>query len=77
MNSSLFIAQKKSYTYFELFKNEDWNKIRLIWIAFYKNNSNNQCYFDQLPKDVILVIIKLLKISFFDQHRQFKFVLRE
>lgn len=39
-----------------------WKYQRLIWIGYYKNNDNNQCLFNILPKDVIAMIIDLLKI---------------
>ena len=40
----------------------DWQIIRLIWIAFYKNQSNNDCLIDTLPKDVINYIIQFIGI---------------
>ena len=36
-----------------------WEIIRLIWIAFEKNDSE-QCYLSQLPKDLIVYIISFL-----------------
>ena len=42
----------------------EWDVERIIWIGFYKNNKNNQCFMDQLPKDLIKHILKFLgKIS--------------
>ena len=42
----------------------EWDVERIIWIAFYKNNENNQCFVHQLPKDLIKHVLKFLgKIS--------------
>ena len=41
-----------------LFNREiDWSIIRLIWIAFYKNESNKDCFISKLPIDLIKYII--------------------
>ena len=40
---------------------QDWKRERLIWIAFEKNNDNDECLFGLLPKDIILEIIKFFK----------------
>ena len=40
----------------------DWKLIRLIWIAFYKNEENNACFIDRIPKDVVKHIIKFIGI---------------
>lgn len=37
-----------------------WDVIRLIWIGFAKNQNNNKCHFGNVPKDIILLILKLL-----------------
>ena len=39
----------------------DWKRERLIWIAFEKNDDNDECLFGLLPKDIILEIIKFFK----------------
>ena len=39
----------------------EWNIIRLIWIAFLKNVSNEKCLLAQLPQDIIKSIEKMLK----------------
>lgn len=39
----------------------DWRKERLIWIAFNKNNDNDECLFSLLSKDIVLEIIKFFK----------------
>ena len=31
----------------------NWKFERIIWIAFYKNNENDKCLIDQLPKDIV------------------------
>ena len=31
----------------------EWEIARLIWIGFYKNENNDDCFIDQLPKDLI------------------------
>ena len=38
----------------------DWKMIRLIWIAFYKNEGNKMCYISKLPKDLIKYTIALI-----------------
>ena len=30
-----------------------WNLCRLLWIGYHKNIDSNDCYFAQLPEDVI------------------------
>ena len=37
-----------------------WQRVRLIWIAFLKNDDNNQCLFSLLPKDIVKYILILL-----------------
>ena len=41
----------------------DWKQERLIWIAFLKNNDNDECLFPLLPKDIVLEIIKFFKTN--------------
>ena len=43
----------------------EWDTIRLIWIAFYKNinNNKNRCSFNQLPKDLIKHIVKFVGVK--------------
>ena len=65
-NYGLFICHANQFKYLKLIKSEDWQRIRLIWIAYNKNNNNNKCYFAQLPKDIIYYIIYLLQKSFND-----------
>ena len=65
-NNRLFIGQHKHYINFGLILKPDWNIIRLLWIGYLKNTKNDLCYFKNLSKDVILLIIDLLKLSFFN-----------
>ena len=37
-----------------------WKKIRLIWIAFYKNRLNGTCFIHRLPKDIVSYILTLI-----------------
>ena len=46
---------------FKLTRNADWNMERQIWIAFYQNNQTHHCFLSQLPKDVILLILKFFR----------------
>ena len=43
----------------------EWERVRLLWIAFYKNRNENKngCYFGELPKDLIKHIIKFVCIQ--------------
>ena len=68
----IVVLSGKKATYFDVYKNTiDWTIVRLIWIAYFKNdhddddnanNKNNEkkCYFHTLPKDVINHLIKYL-----------------
>ena len=68
----LFVSVYSTFTYFSFIKGDDWNIIRLIWIAYYQNNTNKTCYFKNLPKDIIFDIIDLLTVSFFDDNDEWK-----
>ena len=38
-----------------------WKIARLVWIAFYKNEKNDKCFIDKLPKDILTnYILKFL-----------------
>ena len=72
-NKHLFIVHKNEGINIPIIKNESWNRIRLIWIGFAKQNesnksnrSNSQSIFNRLPRDVIKEIINFTKVSFFD-----------
>ena len=43
--------------------NIKWQCERQIWIAFYKNEKNNLCFIDKLPKDVVFKILDYLRNS--------------
>ena len=48
------------------FQTIDWNIARLVWIAYYKNDQNEQCFWNMLGKDVIKLILRLLDLSVFE-----------
>lgn len=58
----MIVFSKGDYFYFNIGDTYlDWDCIRLIWIAFYKNgyaNKNSQCHFAKLPIDLIKVVIE-------------------
>ena len=60
----IVVISGKKVTYFEVYRNTiDWNIVRLIWIAYFKNdekNNNKECHFYKLPKDIINHVIKYL-----------------
>lgn len=37
-----------------------WDTVRIIWIGFYKNDNNDSCFVDRLPKDIVLNIFHFL-----------------
>ena len=39
----------------------EWKYQRLIWIAFYKNDDNDDCFLKKFTKDTILFIASLFK----------------
>ena len=45
----------------EHISHSEWEKERLIWIAFDKNSKNDKCLFPLLPKDIVLAIITFFK----------------
>ena len=50
----ILVLQHKSCAYFKVFTDIlDWKIVRLIWIAFYKNDKNDKCLIKRLPKDII------------------------
>ena len=59
----IVVLSGKKTTYFDVYKNIiDWKIVRLIWIAYFKNDDNckEKCYFYKLSKDVINHLIKYL-----------------
>ena len=55
------VFQQKNYFVFDILLNK-WNIERIIWIAFYKNDKNDKCFIDTLPKDVVLYILTFLSL---------------
>lgn len=52
---------RKRYFCFDICAvNVDWKLVRLIWIAFRKNDRNKLCFFSKLGKDVVNCIIAFL-----------------
>ena len=50
----IIFMQTKHCGYFEIIANRlQWKIARLIWIAFYKNETNKKCFLSQLPKGII------------------------
>lgn len=41
-------------------KKQQWKIVRLIWIGYLKNEKNKKCLFVNLPKDIIIHVIKLI-----------------
>ena len=57
----LLILQNKSYCILNIYVHYIEARIeRIIWIGFYKNNDNNKCLIQTLPKDIIIYILYLL-----------------
>ena len=38
-----------------------WKHERIIWIGFHKNDENNQCFWNTMPKVIVQLIIKFLR----------------
>ena len=38
-------------------ENQTWNIARFLWIGYYKNSKNEKCYFKNLPKEMIQLIL--------------------
>ena len=49
-----------TYSPGKIFYGLEWKRIRLIWIAFLKNDDNDKCLIKLLPKDVLKCIVNLL-----------------
>ena len=60
-DENIVIVHKDNYCVFNIYAHFIEAKIeRIIWIAFYKNNDNDQCLIKRLPIDLILYILFLL-----------------
>lgn len=57
--------QNNACFYFNFKCNVSWEVQRLLWIAFKKNDANDECYLKRLPKILICFVIDLLKESTF------------
>ena len=53
----------KYYSLSILLHRVEWKILRLVWIAFYKNEDNSECRIAMLPKDVIKHIIKFVGVQ--------------
>ena len=47
--------------------NISWKIERVLWIGFYKNVANEQCFISKLPKVLILCILRYLQWNLIDQ----------
>ena len=64
-NQCLAITYDKEYFVFDLCATMLWKIERLIWIAYLKEEKNDKCYFNKLPKDLVKKILNsYLKQSF-------------
>ena len=60
-NNKCIIIQNYNCFHFNLINYFiEWRIEKLLWIAFEKNNKNNDCFFDLLPKAVIKYILTFL-----------------
>ena len=60
-HAKVVVMQGNNYGSFELIKNGlSWRIERILWIAFYKNETNEKCLISTLPKDIVKVVINLL-----------------
>ena len=67
--------QGRDYFYFNIVLHYvEWKVARVIWIGFYKNNENDACFVDMLPKDLILSVFKFLGATSIRQHEGVKFI---
>ena len=62
------MAQSKNYCCFKIYHVTGWNAIRLIWIGFFKNEKNNKCLIDKLPKDIVLHVVSFLRAPVSDMY---------
>lgn len=60
-NQSMIVLQRRKHFIFDIHVDYvEWNVARIIWIAFYKNRHNSNCFIGQLPKDLIKSILDLV-----------------
>ena len=61
VNPIFFVSQDYEYFLFKINVNYiEWKQLRLIWIAFYKNDDNDKCLIKIISKDSIKHIITFL-----------------
>ena len=66
---SIVLLQKEKRFIFDVYVHYiEWDVARLIWIAFYKNEKNKQCFIRKLPKDLVKYILSLLGRALRDNH---------
>ena len=58
----MIVMQDRNYYSIKIIfdREMDWKTIRLIWIAFHKNELNEECFLSKLPKDLIKYVIVLI-----------------
>ena len=61
---SMLVFQNEDYFMFNIVLGK-WNIERIIWIAFYKNDENDKCLIDTLPKDIVEYVLSFLSLRSF------------
>ena len=56
------MQQKNYFSFNILLYRIEWDIVRIVWIGFYKNDFNNNCFFNLLSNDLIKHIIKFIGI---------------
>lgn len=59
-NSKCMVLQDKNLCYVDIVWPMAWKMERILWIAFYHNDTNKKCYFSKLPKALVKKVITLL-----------------
>ena len=58
---SIVVLQGNKQFIFDIYRYYiEWDVARIIWIGFYKNEQNDKCCIDALPKDLVKYIFLLL-----------------
>ena len=58
--TNMIVINSNEYCSVKIFHLTTWSVIRLIWIGFYKNQDNDKCLIDTLPKDIVNCVITFL-----------------